>query len=81
VTPKPQGGRSDSAPGTGCDFCRSGSTTSSPIRPIRLGEAADERSVVFRCIVCTTFWDEGEAYPQRIPLTRARVLLPDLDLS
>jgi hypothetical protein len=48
---------------------------------LNLGLAIDQKSDVFRCVVCGTFWDEGEAYPRRISLNRARALLPDLELS
>jgi hypothetical protein len=68
-------------PGPGCEFCRHGSTTQTEVPLTNLGLAVDRKSYVFRCVVCGTFWDEGEAYPKRISLARARELLPDLELS
>ena len=68
-------------PGEACEFCRHGSTTQTEVPLTNLGLATDGKSYVFRCGVCGTFWDEGEAYPKRISLSRARELLPDVELS
>ena len=67
-------------PGEACEFCRHGSTTQTEVPLTNLGLAVDRKSYVFRCVVCGTLWDEGEAYPNRISLSRARELLPDVDL-
>ena len=67
--------------GPGCEYCCYGSTTQTELPLKNLGLSIDEKSYVFRCVVCGTFWDEGEAYPRRISLSRARALLPDLELS
>ena len=71
----------DDVPGPACDFCLHGSTTQTDVPLASLGLTIDGKSYVFRCVVCGTFWDEGEAYPRRISLSRARELLPDVDLS
>ena len=74
------GSAGDDIPGPACDFCRHGSTTQTELPVKNLGLSIDEKSYVFRCVVCGTFWDEGEAYPARISLARARGLLPRAEL-